>query len=279
MEATPYISIRSVLYDISTMMDQKEWNEANMLEWAYRALRKNKSTKIYTTKAALIDVYEHKFPLPVDLKYLHQIAYKVCTTEQLYEEVKEILGLDQPGFEGSSLPYSALLNLYNAGFNRWTPLRLSPSPFALSIHCGYRLPECPTCEHEYTVDEQLICTTSLKEGKVLISYMAYPENEDGDALMPDHPDLRDAIMHYCLHRHYMSKSLKAAGTDQSADRQRDYHLAMYQTLSAKSAGDMNLPSLNELDNYKRQHNRLVPRAHQYDKFFLGLNGQERVRNA
>lgn len=279
MEATPYVSIRTILYDISTMLDSKEWNEANMLEWAFRALRKNKATTVYTTKVAFRNCIDHKFPLPSDLKFLNQIAYRICTQEDLIEEVKEVLGLNADEFANSSIPYSAVVNLYNAGFRRWTPLRLSSSPFASSIHCHVGIPPTPKCEHDYTVDETLTVTTSLKEGQILISYLAYPQTEDGEALIPDNADLKDAIMHYCLYRHYMSKSLKAMGTDQFADNQRSWHLSMYETLSAKAAGDSKLPTINQLENMKRQGNRLVPRAHQYNKFFLGLNQEEKYNNA
>lgn len=278
MEATPYVSIRTVLYDISTMLDSKEWNEANMLEWAYRALRKNKSNKVYTTKVVFLNVIEHKFILPKDLKYIYQIAYKVCTSDQLITDIKEILGLTDPLLEDSNIPYSVAVNFSKIPFNKWTPLRLSPSPFALAVHCS-GLPPCNNCDQDYTIDETLTGTTSLKEAKLLVSYMAYPQNEDGDALIPDDPDLKDAIMHYCLYRHYLSKSLKAVGTDQYADKQKMWHLSMFETLSAKASGQLNMPSLNELDNMKRNANRLVPRAHQYDKFFLGLNHEEKYNNA
>ena len=278
MEALPYIPLKTVLYDISTMIETKEWNEANMLEWAYRALRKNKSTKVYTTKVALLNCIEHKFPLPKDLRYVHQIAYKICSYEQALEDIKEQLGLDTDQFVNSTIPYSALTSMYTSGVNRWRPLRLSSTPFALSIHCGHGIPFCQNCEHDYTVSEDMVVTTSLKEGLILVSYMAYPQSEDGEILMPDNPDLRDAIMHYCLYRYYMSKSLKAMGTDQYADRQKEWHLTMYETLSAKSSGSMNLPSIDSLENMRRWHNRLVPRERQYDQFLMGLNKSEIIKN-
>lgn len=278
-EAVPYISIRSVLYDISTMMDSKEWNEANMLEWAYRALHKNKANKIYTTKVGLVDVIDHKFPLPDDLRFLHQIVYKICSTEGLLEDVREALGLTDEEWGDSTIPYRVLLNYYNSSVNQWKPMTLSSTPFALSMHCGARIPQCTNCEHSYAVSEDFIVTTTLKQGKALISYLAYPTDQDGDALIPDNGDLRDAIMHYCLYRHYMGKSLKAMGNDQAANQQREWHLSMYEILSAKAKGSIDLPTLAQYENYRRTHNRLVPRVQQFDKMFLGLNQEEKVKYA
>ncbi len=278
-EAVPYVSIRTVLYDISTMLDPKEWNEANMLEWAYRALRKNKANKIYTNKVALLDVIEHKFPLPEDLRYLHQIAYKICSTTELLEDIKESIGMTDEEWDDSTIPYRALISYYNSASLNWKPLLLSSSPFALAMHCGYGLPKCTHCEHTYAVAEDFVVTTSLKEGKVLIAYLAYPQNDDGDALIPDNADLRDAIMHYCLYRHYLGRSLKAMGEDQAANQQKEWHLSMYEVLSAKSKGAIDLPTMAEYENYRRSQTRLVPRAHKANQFFLGLNNEENINYA
>jgi hypothetical protein len=51
---------------------------------------------------------------------------------------------------------------------------------------------------------------------------------------------------------------------------------MWNTLSKKAAGELNLPDVNELENIKNQMTRLVPRTNRFQQLFLPLSNRENV---
>lgn len=275
---TNYVSIKSVLYDLMTISDERQWNETNLTEWAFTALRKNKSDRIFTNKLALRKVIDHKTVLPDDCKYVYQIAYRKCSNLDIENDLKKAIGIDNIYFENSNITHNWLYTTYGKNNIQWRPLRLNPSPFASALHCGYTIPLCPECEEDYTITEDMILTTSMKEGFILISYLAHPSNSEGDALIPDNQDLREAIMHYCLYRFFMSKVIMNMGVDQGAERQRDFHLGLFETLNAKAAGSMNLPGIDELENMKNRQKRLVNTTSAYDSLFINLGSKVTENN-
>jgi hypothetical protein len=70
---TKYISIKSVLYGISLLIDDRYWNENKVLEWVNRGYRKMDLSPSFVTKTAELTVTSHKTTLPSDFKYLIQI--------------------------------------------------------------------------------------------------------------------------------------------------------------------------------------------------------------
>lgn len=114
-------------------------------------------------------------------------------------------------------------------------------------------------------------TSTLSDAVLAIAYLRYPTTASGDTLIPDHEDLKEAIVHYCLYRYWLAQSFLR---EPAAIKEREFHLLQYQTLITKAAGDLNLPTLDELENIKNMTNRLVPRTNQYDSFFMKLNNRE-----
>ena len=76
MISTNYISIKSVLADLISTIDERYWNETVMLEWATKALRKIKAFNKFSNKLALIDLEAHRGQLPSDFVYVTQVAWK-----------------------------------------------------------------------------------------------------------------------------------------------------------------------------------------------------------
>lgn len=71
---TNYVSIKSVLYDLSLSLNERYWNEAAMTEWLVHGLRQINLEPILETKTKLLTVTKHKAVLPSDFKYLIQAA-------------------------------------------------------------------------------------------------------------------------------------------------------------------------------------------------------------
>lgn len=274
----PYISIKSILYDISLTVEEQYWNESKMLEWANKGLRKINTNARFESAVCVVAIEEHTANMPSDMKYLTQIAYKKHLDAIDIEYFQEIMNL-------KDLPWNAALQhmhyplglpakaaeVFTHSHRKWVPMRKSNNTFALSVLCANKIPECPNCEFEYNITPSGNLISDLKNGLIMVSYLRNPVNEDGDALIPNDEDLKDALFHYCMYRYWMVKrTMKEEGSRQ----ERDYHLQRYEILKAKAAGKLNSPSIDELENIKDMTNKLYSRGYRYDSFFGNLNNRE-----
>ncbi len=188
---TKYISINSVLYDLSLTLPERLYNENQMSEWAHKALRLIRSDQMLESKLALLTIEDHKVELPSDLKYLIQVAYKV--ENSITNDTDLILPTD------SSLA-DQLLQVTGTTFP-WRAMRLTTNPYHGSICLDEQIIQCTDCSHTFSVSSNLVLTSTLQEGLILVAYMGYPVDEDGSALIPDDEELKEAILYYLLYRY------------------------------------------------------------------------------
>lgn len=229
-----YTSIKSVLAQLALTLDDRYWNETTMLEHATRAFRQLNIEAKWETKTLEDTIEEHKLTLPADLKYLLQIAYQDV--------------------------------LYNGSSDAWKPLRLASTPFASSV-CIYGCSStCTTCTHQYSISPSGIVTATIKDANVLVSYLAYPTDEDGFALIPDDESLKEAIFHYVLYRYWLQKDLMK---EDGAEKRMAFHLQMWNTLS-KKALSLNLPDTATMENLKNIQNRMVKNEDHFQTMFTNL---------
>lgn len=262
-----YIPVTSVIYDLSLTIDDRYWNEAKMIEWVNKGAQLLATSQMLEGKLAIMSLVNHKAELPEDFKYLTQIAYNttnVCssTSTDCFPE----LNLPDNSDLGSKLDDLTLtLN--------WKPMRLTTNPFHTSICLDSSITSCPNCDHEFSISTSLVLTSTLKEGTILVAYLGLPKDSDNNLLIPDSEEVKEALLHYALYRHWMSRySMKEDG----AEQRMKHHLTMWNTLGKKAAGNLNLPDVNELENIKNMFNRLVPRDNMFAKFFIPLNGRENI---
>jgi len=254
-----YISIKSILYDLSLTISDRYWNETKMAEWAHRALRMVHTDQTLETRVTYLEVCGHKAILPTDLKYLTQIAYNDTSY------VTDLVGLDLPSNSdlGSKLNQTQQIT--------WRPMRLTSNPYHASICLDKTISFCTDCQHEFSVSHDLVLTTTLQTGVIMLSYLAWPTADDGYAMIPDNEYLKEAIFHYILYRYWLSKSMMM---EEGSGQQMQFHLKMWNQLKAQAAGDLNKPDINELENIKSQMNHIVPRASRFQQMFLTLGNRE-----
>lgn len=298
MAISRYISIDSVLHDVSLILDDPHYNEHKMREWAIQGYRKLRVHDQYQVKVALLQVISHKVILPADLRHIAQIAYKTNVTTDQITELRRIMNIENEA-DNPALRYmvdpegfaTRILNTTLSGLGTpWKPMRRSTNSFIKTVgldasiygddestpnfNFTHKL-NCPECEHEYTVDHNLCLTTTLADGFIWVSYLAHISDTKGRVLIPDDEDLKDALMHYCLYKYWLTKS---SIKEEGAIRERDWHLSMYQTLKTKAAGNINMPDTDRMENIAQLTNRLVPRRHMYSGFFDKLNHRENITN-
>jgi hypothetical protein len=238
-----HTSIKSVLAQIALVLDDRYWNETTVMEHAARAYRQMNLEAKFENKVVELTVSNHKTTLPEDLKYIVQIGHKpsTCSDSSI-----------------CSAPYVAM--------------RATTSSFLNSICLSSCLTTCPQCKYEYSISSSGVLTTNLCDGTIVLSYLGYPQDEDGYPLIIDDENVKEALMHYVFYRYWMQKDLMK---EEGASQRMSFHLSMWSTLS-KKALNANLPDVAQLENIKNNFNRLVPNTSSFSHFFSTLNSREHV---
>ena len=251
---TNYISIKSVLYDLSLTIDDRYWNEQKMLQWLIHGVRQINLISMLEPRVAEIQLSFHKAVLPSDVKYITQISY----SDKAYCD---------PCCE--TCPPSECSPCNSGTAPSWQALRKASSPYHSSIFLNSTIGNCDKCGGEFSIGADMVLSSNLLEGTLLVAYLGYPQTPTGETLIPDDETLKEAIFHYGLYRYWLSKyQMKEEG----ADSRVKFHLDMWNTLS-KKAQNLNAPDLSTLENIMHIWNRLEPRTNRFDRMFTNLSHQ------
>ena len=262
---TKYVSIKSVLYGISLLLDERYWNENKVLEWINRGYRKLQISSSFETKLKELTVTSHKATLPADFKYLIQV---MNTTTATAADGEAIMTYSVSPPENTTWVLANANSMYG-----YRPMRLTSNPYHDSICLDTTISYCTDCVHDFSISPSLVLTTTLAEGTILVSYLGYATDEDGCVLIPDDENLKEALQYYALYMYWTEKDLMK---EDGADRRMDKYLGLWQTASVKAKGNLNMPDINEIENIKNHWNRLVPRENKFQQGFLTLGNRENV---
>ena len=254
---TNYVSIRSILFDLSTLIDDRYYNETTALEWAAQGLQRLRVTPKMEEKLYVTNVVDFTANLPSDFKYLIQIAYK----ENTYTDNSGVILVSNIN---EAVNYQAI---FSSG-NHWKPIRQATS----SASINRELTKCSNCAHTFSISANGVISTSLEEGCIIVMYKGYPLDEEGDILIPDSQDLKDAILHYVLFKYWLSRySMKEEG----AESRMNFHREMNSTLSHKCQ-HLNNPDVSQLETISALWNRLISPTNRFENLFTTLGNREHV---
>lgn len=269
-----YTPISSVLYSLSTLIDEKDWNDSYFLEWAIQGSRKLNLIKSFVDKVCILDIVEHVAKLPADCQEITMIVVRnvpttVETNRDLVADILNFLPTNSSYkyLENSSIP-DRLVGLTST--YQFVPMRKSTSPFLQANHVTNIMDEDHMCGYEYTYNPDGTLYSSIQTGQAILAYKGYPTSE-GEWLVPDHQDAKEAIEAFVLYRFFESKAI----IDPQAVQQRQYYQDKFYRLSMK-VKSLNLPTLDELENIANMTTRLKKQQHQYDKLFTSLGYKEAV---
>jgi hypothetical protein len=274
-----YVSINSVLHDIHSMVDSTDWDEDKMKEWAVKGLRKFNLPAKYEDCVVFLEVKDHVAQLPSDIKYINQLFYQVehyTTLEELVEYINESLGITdtKPFYSHMAYPNNVALQILDAAWflKNFRVLRKSSHEFGVSPCVQQELPSY-ACPHTYTLFDKCSIQTSFRNGCVALSYKRYVKDCDGNDMVPDNENLKDALYHFCMYRWWLSRdTYKEEGAQQRAM----FHYRQYEVLGKRAVADLNSPSLDLLENIKNYRDRLIPRENMFEKGFGPLSNQENL---
>jgi len=148
------------------------------------------------------------------------------------------------------------------------PLSYGASTFHDGIHCDSCVNETSDNKDSYIIDCDYI-KTSFPTGKVCLSYMAFPIDEDCFPLVPDDISYKDAMFWYIF------RQLLLGGWDKPTNK-IDYAFAdqRWRYYCTQARNSANFPDIDKAESFMNQWVRLIPNLNRHDFFFEELNNRE-----
>ena len=277
--------IRKIFRDLRP--DQDNWID-DSIEWIGEALEHIGAAAQLCQKQCILDVADHKTCMPDDLYYINQVAINNSVSpvnseelDSLISKVKELKDAIVTAQE-DDLEYSdtasvlheinsrivVLENIYFKNENQLQPLQYGASTFHKSMHCTGCVNENTQYEETYIVDCDYI-KTSFASGKICLSYMAFPTDEDCYPLVPDDISFKEAMFWYIYKKLLLLNPLiKKNGINYTfAEQQWKYYCSQ-----ARNAA--NYPDIDRYESFMNQWVRLIPNVNRHDVTFEQLNTRE-----
>ena len=279
------VIIRKIFRDLKPNKDN--WID-DAVEWIGEALEHIGAASQLCQKQCILEVKDHKVLLPTDLYYINQVAINnsvaPTTTSELdelitkVEELKsEIAAAQAAGTEYSDTAsvlhdinsrIVILENVYFKDSNQLQPLQYGASTFHRSMHCEGCVNENAHYEETYIVDCDYI-KTSFVSGKICLSYMAFPTDEDCFPMVPQDISYQEAMFWYVYKQILLSNpKFKNNGIDYGfADQKWKYYCTQ-----ARNAA--NFPDIDKYESFMNQWVRMIPDISRHDAAFEQLNTRE-----
>lgn len=250
-----YVGIKTVIakilrdtrtHDSSFIEDFKEWipEAMGMLQTSY----------VLETRAVDVKIDYHKGKLPPCT--IVEVDAVVGPSGRMYKsgviaqpQMEEIRQSRGENFVSIVHPLSPdVPNVFNSTI-------VSMDSYCSAVFGG------PTDVGNWYKIENLIITTSFKQGVVRIFYRTIPSDEEGFPLVPDHPDYIEAIYWYCR-----SKMIGAGYIDRS--QTEDSCREKFEVLGRRAINSITYPTPDDRENAFRVNTSLVFN----DNYWLNMNG-------
>ena len=277
--------IRKIFRDLKP--DNDNWID-DAIEWIGEALEHIGASTQLCQKQCVLDIVDHKTLMPSDLYYINQVAINnsvspvnsteldalVARVAELKDQIKDAQDNNLEYSDTATILHEinnrivVIENVYFKSSNQLQPLQYGASTFHRSMHCEGCVNENTSYEDTYIVDCDYI-KTSFVSGKICLSYMAFPTDEDCYPLVPDDISFSEAMFWYVYKKILLSKpNFKNNGVDYNfAENQWKYYCTQ-----ARNAA--NYPDIDRYESFMNQWVRLIPDINRHDKAFEHLNTRE-----
>ena len=163
---------------------------------------------------------------------------------------------------------AVLSNIYFTGGSCLSPLQYGASTFHDSIHCDGCVNATVKYKDTYIIDCGYV-KTSFATGKLCISYMAFPTDEECYPLVPDDISFREAMFWYIY-----KKLLLQGIPGRNPKLGYEYAESMWQNYCTQARNSANYPDIDKYESFMNQWVRLVPDVNAHSTFFESLNDRE-----
>jgi len=278
--------IRKVFRDLKPNDDN--WID-DAIEWIGEALEHIGSAPQLCTKQCVLTVKDHKVCLPADLYYINQVAVNNTVSPTTSEELDTLLtqvktlSASVVAATAAGQDYSdtgkvlneinarivVLENVFFSDEHKLRALQYGASTFHKSMHCTGCVNELSEYKDSYIVDCGYI-KTSFQTGKICISYMAFPLDEDCFPLVPDDISFKEAMFWYIF------KKLLLSGYDKPTKIDYAFAEERWMNYCTQARNAANYPDIAKYESFMNQWVRLVPNINRHSTLFEDLNDREQL---
>jgi hypothetical protein len=125
----------------------------------------------------------------------------------------------------------------------------------------------------YTVNSNYIFT-NFDKGKVMMSYLAIPTDEEGYPLIPADEWWRQAVQYEIAYKIAFKMFVQGTITDkvyQTIEKERDWKVA-------QAVNKTKTPGIDEMESFKNQWLRLIPKYNNHSSMFRNMQLPEKMFN-
>ena len=155
---------------------------------------------------------------------------------------------------------------------RLEPMRWATDTFHTKQHCSDFDFYCKSAS-TYTVSGNHIFA-NFEHGRVLMSYLAIPTDEEGFPLIPADEWWRQAVQYEIAYKIAFKLFVQGTITDkvfQMIERERDWKVA-------QAVNKTKIPSIDEMESFKNQWLKLIPQYNNHNNMFRNMQLPEKMFN-
>jgi hypothetical protein len=144
------------------------------------------------------------------------------------------------------------------------------SPFIASQS---KLKDTGATDLTYTTNDCYIFT-NYEEGELVVSYTAFPTDEEGLPLVPDDQAFVQAVKHYIAEKIGQKMFIQgkmAQGIFQHLQKERDWYVG-------KANSRAHMPTIDQMETWKNEFVRLIPNINHHSNGFKNLGNQQQRIN-
>ena len=274
--------IRKVMRDLKPTNDN--WVD-DSVEWIGEALEHIGASPQLETKNTVLTVGNYIVPLPSDLYYVNQVSINVGISPNVVTELDEVLAkIKVINYQLAANPnqdinyelrelnsqVAILSGLYFADTDSTNLKSLSYGrpTFRKDIHALGCDNEFSDFSESYVIENNRI-KTSFKDGKICLSYTAFPVDEECYPLVTDDISFREAMFWYIYKKMLLGGYMPNANgmTYDIAEQQWKYYCT-------QARNNANFPDIAGYESFLNQWVRLVPNINRFDDNFRDINKRE-----
>ena len=268
-----YTKCESVIAKIMSDLDSGEARNriTDIREWIFEAIEKIGAPMQYLRKESgadnvpILKIQDNQIPLPDDLVHLDGVAYSqnekgpwipMSTVTGIFREPKRMRNVQ-----------------HNSAFKY-------PTTQAQLFTSSNKIIDCTTNKPEYFIKPGWI-VTNMSKGYVKLSYKAIATDERGYPLIPDLPSYQEAIYWYVVMKLSFSKFLKGHLGGKGVNNNGNvynYIRQQWNFYCAQAYAEAMMPTADDMQNIKRDWNKLIPDWDGDQTFFDDIGVQQSVYN-
>lgn len=155
---------------------------------------------------------------------------------------------------------------------RLEPMRWATDTFHTKQHCSDFDFYCKS-NHTYTVSGNHIFS-NFENGRVLMSYLAIPTDDEGYPMIPADEWWRQAVQYEIAYKIAFKMFIQGNITDkafQMIEKERDWKVA-------QAVNKTKIPGIDEMESFKNQWLRLIPKYNNHSSMFRNMQLPEKMFN-